>query len=242
MGFRQPDSGEDWRVKGADAHVWMEIKFAATGWVPLDVTPPEEQKLTDETTTTLKDPEPQVLQPPPPADEAQELIPEAANDESDEDNSRLRFDWLAVLTWVGIIGLPLLVLVLPPMLIVWAKSRRHRNRRQAVDPRTAVVGGWSEVLDDAQDLRISIPGSATRTQVASILHQRISEPVDQLSTVTDRVVFGRHRPSRAEVESFWTQVQRIRHRMRQSVGLPARIRAAFSTVSLRKRGFLGKGE
>lgn len=57
--------GDTFVADGSNLHVWVEVAFEGYGWVPLDVTPPEDKEPVAQEPQPVSDARPQVLQPPP---------------------------------------------------------------------------------------------------------------------------------------------------------------------------------
>lgn len=244
-------------ITGNDIQAWVEIDFAGLGWVPFDPTPDESRTPQDDPEPTPSEPEPQVRQPPPPLQDPVEPPDEDAQqpqtEDSDDELVATR-DWTPVVVTAVAVGVPLLLLLLPPLVIALAKRRRRRGRRTVGDPVTRVVGGWQEVLDEARDLRRPAPGTATRRETAVHLAGAFPRPaagrgsgaapvggtVAGLAASADAVVFGPGEPADGQVELYWQQVEVARRSMWTSVPRRHRLRARWTTASLRAARAAGR--
>jgi hypothetical protein len=165
-----------WTVTSNDVHAWIEVPFEGLGWVVYNPVPPEDQEPIEQTPQSRTDPKPQILQPPPPPDDLEAEEPENVPEErNEEENNLYGINWQLVLRIVALIGLPLLVLLGPPLLILALKWRRRRQRGLAQDPAERVVGGWQEVLDRAADLGAVVPRGATRSQTAQSVGRYVAD-------------------------------------------------------------------
>ncbi|HWS58271.1 MAG TPA: transglutaminase-like domain-containing protein, partial [Actinotalea sp.] len=156
-------------VTGDDVDAWVEISFSGYGWVPFYPTPDESRTPTEDTPQQESEPQPQVRQPPPPPQDPVTPPDDDTEQPRTEDTEQdLQRDQTlrAVLTALGVAGIPLLLLGGPLVLVAWAKRRRRRRRRTQGPAVDRVVGGWDELLDHARDLRRPPPPRATRRETA----------------------------------------------------------------------------
>ena len=237
-------------VTGGDVQAWVEVAFAGYGWVPFDATPPAAKTVDPNPDPKPADPLPQVVQPPPPAQP--DVAPpddDTAQPDSmpDPDPDRGHPTWLVVLGWTGVGAAGLLVLLSPVLVIGALKVRRRRRRRRAPDPVTTVAGGWDEVMDAAVDLRRPPAPRATRREAArAVAASFLAAPSERRAPVAtalvgladraDRAVFRAGVPTPDEVGAFWAEVQRTATAMRASATRRERLRARYSTASLRRGG------
>lgn len=240
-------------LTGDDVDAWVEIHFSGYGWVPFFPTPDESKTPREDTPQEQSEPQPQVMQPPPPPPDP--VTP------PDDDTEQPRTDTPPepptaddplgpVLVLVGILVVPLVVIFGPLLLVAAAKARRRTRRRTA--PRTVdrVVGGWEELLDHAYDLRRPAPERATRRETAVHLAGVFAPPGDQpptrrrsgvggpvagLAAGADALVFGPGDPSPEQVDAYWAQVDAAVRAMHAAVPTRHRVRARWSTASLRAR-------
>jgi hypothetical protein len=243
MGFRAGEQSRVrngvWTVTGSDVHAWVEVPFDGLGWVAFDPVPDEDQEPMEETPQSRSDPKPQVLQPPPPAGEVEEDDP--INDPEDRDSEDEEkpegIAWGVILRWTAIIGLPVAVLMVPPLLILILKLRRTNRRRAAADLSRRLSGGWQELLDRAADLGTVVPPSATRRQAGAVLEARYGGDKVSLVALADRAdrgTFAVAEPTAAEVQAYWDDVATARTSLARSVPWFHRLRSRVALTSLKK--------
>lgn len=241
-GFR-PDGAGRVTVRGRDASAWVEIKYAGLGWVAYFPTPPRDRLPRQETDPNPGRIQPQVENPPPPPQRPERVPPEENQPEppKDSDETPRRFDLARALPVVLGVGIPLLLVAVPVGLILGAKLRRRRLRRQADRTSDRVSGGWAEVVDRARDLGVGLDRSWTRSEGAKVLAGAFARSSDgvsdprQLAWRADASVFGTGSPSPTQAQEYWRGVRDVVRGMARSVGLPRRLRAALSLASLRQR-------
>ncbi|EYR64241.1 transglutaminase [Actinotalea ferrariae CF5-4] len=165
---------------------------------------------------------------------------------------------------LAVVVVPALVLLGPFLLVALLKARRRARRRTAGAPVERVVGGWEELLDQARDLRRPAPERATRRETAVHLASVFApvavgppsgatteRPADRagrrgrrpgvagavagLATRADAVVFGPGEPTPEQVEAYWQQVDAAVRSLQEAVPARQRLRARWSTASLRSR-------
>ncbi|MBX9718449.1 MAG: hypothetical protein K2X36_06355, partial [Microbacteriaceae bacterium] len=142
--------------------------------------------------------------------------------------------WQTVLAVLRVVGSVLLVagLIASPLLgIVAAKLRRRRRRRTAGDPTSRILGGWSDVTDEACDLGLELPEAATRTEVAAAIGR---PQALVLARVADRAVYAPEEPEPIEAERVWITADALRASLAEGLTRRERWRAAISPRSLRR--------
>jgi len=239
LGF-YPDKGADTTgavdLHGTDAHAWVEVDVQGVGWVPVEVTPDENQVPEAQDPRSNRQPQATVVQEPPtPKEPAIAPQPPLAQ-ESDTPQQEEGIDYGLYVRLAVAIGVPVLLLIGPLVLIVVLKSRRRRRRLTARDPAARVSGGWHEVADHVLDLGARIAPGATRRETATGLHTEYGGP--QMLAVADRadrVVFGQGQPSDEDIARFWKDVDGLLAEVRRGASPWRRVRARFSLRSLRAR-------
>jgi transglutaminase-like putative cysteine protease len=241
MGFRADDKstfdGATWAVTGSDVHAWVEVAFEGVGWIPFDPTPNEDQKPIEETPQSRSDPKPQILQPPPPPTEPDAEDPDNVPEERDteEEEKPEGIPWARIGQIAAATGIPLVLLLGPPLIIAWLKRRRTTRRQKAASPSSRLAGGWQELLDRAADLGTVIPAAATRRQASRLLAQRYNtEAVTDLADRADRGVFAVEEPTDAEIKTYWNDVATARTAFARAVSRGRRWRARIALTSLRR--------
>jgi hypothetical protein len=227
---------------GDDAEAWVEIAFAGHGWVPFHPTPDESKTPSEDTPQDRSEPQPQVVQPPPPApdpvtppeDDTEQ--PRTADPGTDDDDASV---WQRVALVAAVGAVPLVLLLTPLAVVAALRHRRRRRRRTAPDPVARVAGGWDEVLDAAVDLAVPVPDGRTRRETATLLSAELGpgsvSPLDRLASQADAAVFAPGQPAAAEVDAYWDQVSRMVATMHAATPRGRRLRARWSTASLRRR-------
>ena len=251
MGFYPDDQGGgDITLTGKNTHVWVEVAFDGAGWVAFDPTPPRDQVPQTQVPKPKPNPKPQVLQPPDPPEQPAEVPPDSV--EQPQDNPEPGAPWwerfIVALEVTGIV----LLLLSPFAAIVAAKARRasKRRRRGAMDVRAAAA--WEEVVDRATDLGVRVP-PGTRSDQARIIDSHLSGHVVEapaapfmrwdeprsgtlaLATRLDGAVFGEGTVDESTRERAWNSGSEVIASMRRQVSGLRRLRATFSTRSLRAR-------
>lgn len=245
MGWHdQPDDAPatTFTARGDNLHVWVEVAFDGYGWVPFDVTPPEDKKPVDEAPQPRSDTRPQVLQPPPADQDAADdplAVPESRDpqDEDEDDKDAAAGLTLPIIIALGA-GSLLLVLLLPVLIIVLLKARRRRQRARSGPADRRVAGAWDEVVDRARDLRVPLPSGVSRQESAQSLSQAFPDAeVITLARRADARVFGPGEATEDDVGRFWADTDDVIHGMMHSRSRRSRISAKISLRSLlRARG------
>ncbi|HIY67155.1 MAG TPA: transglutaminase-like domain-containing protein [Candidatus Agrococcus pullicola] len=225
-------SSEPVNLRGTDMHAWVEIPFAGYGWVPFNPTPPEDNTEIEPEPEPEPDPRPQVLQPPQPPEEPAELTPEVQPDQGEEIEDDDSFNWVPILMTVLISLLAILLLLSPFIIVGVMKLARRKRRREASDPSSRLSGGWHEVVDQAVDLGLDVPGGVTRTTVAASVGERYPESrAVSIGAYVDERVFGPERPGDEEVEAFWSDVEQSLTAMRGEASRWERLKSKLSIRS-----------
>lgn len=238
MGF-VPEAGTDvtsgWGVRGTDVHAWVEVQAQGAGWVPVDVTPDEDQAPQQDDPRSNRAPQTTVIQDPPTPEEPALAPQPPLAQEQDSDEKEKGEGLGAYLRIAAAVGIPLVLLVAPLTVVVVLKGRRRRRRLQAPDAAARVSGGWYEVTDAVVDLGANVPVGATRFETAVGLQDDYGGPrMLAVAQRADRVVFGAGEPTAAEVERFWAEVDALLGEVRSGAGWWRRWRARFSVRSLRR--------
>ncbi|WP_159620636.1 transglutaminase-like domain-containing protein [Ruania rhizosphaerae] len=236
VGFDVEDAGTV-TLTGDDVVAWVEVPFDGVGWVPFFPTPPEDQIPQVEEPDPVDKPQPQVLQPPPPPQDRPDVPPQ---DRDDADVDSEGMDKGSVPNpWVWVAGastLPVLVFGVPLLLLAVIKAIRRSRRRSKGTAHQRVAGGWDEVQDQVLDLGVIVPPGRTRRESAQAMAGQFPESgVLLLADRADEAVFAPSDPAEEHVHHYWGHVRRTVQRVRHSVGWKARLRAAFSWRSLRRR-------
>ncbi|MGV8907385.1 MAG: transglutaminaseTgpA domain-containing protein [Propionicimonas sp.] len=226
-------------VTGADVKAWVEVPLEGYGWVAFHPTPPEDQKLNQQTPQTRAKPRIQVPQPPLPPQEPADLPPQPPDVEQGDETLAQDFSWVWRLVTIGGISLGALAVLLGPALVMVAlKGRRRARRRNAERLADRVSGGWDEIADTAADVGTVLPGPSTRREHAAELAQRY--PTLELATLASRAdvaVFGAGDPSPDAVAAYWTDVESARHRIGKAASFRQKLLAFFVPRSMLHRNW-----
>jgi hypothetical protein len=222
---------QDGVVRGSDVTAWIEVDTAQYGWVAIDPVP-EDRPIPEEE----PEEENQVARPPsivpPPPDRPDPQADQAAPDSAQEDPDQLDPLLAALLAALGVVGVGLLIIaaVLAPFaLIVAAKVRRRRLRRNAPDTVQRISGGWDEFADAVLDHGFATPPAATRSELAAVAG---GLPSRVLAAVADRAVFAPEHAKPADADRVWDAVGELRAALDLGLTRWQRVRALVSLRSL----------
>ncbi len=229
-------------VKGRDVHAWVEVEKADGSWqaiLPQFIVPDRTKKPTQQDNRTEEKKTGAVV-PPPAANNPPSVLqgPDQAQNATQNKTGTNRKSILDPSTWPGWlqwvvtwVGPPAAALALWYAVLLLAKRRRRSRRRTAPTGADQVAGAWSELVDNARDLGISLPPNATRPEQA----KAIDPTLVPLARATDAHVFGPVQPDRAVAREHWTQSDSAATALRKKSRRRTRIRAAWSTRSLREQ-------
>ena len=238
VGFKVPPGGGD--VRGENVMAWTEVRLKGAGWVALDPTPPENQKLRRPNDEPDEEPQPQVLQPPRVPGEPKE----ATDNLQQGDGERSDLDILEVLGAVlgVLVKVAWIALLLSPLWgVLLFKWVRRRRRRRAADPSARLAGAWRELADRMRDLGVRPGPGATRRESAYAAAERYDAvPVVTLAHTADRHVFGEGEPSPDEARAYWADVESALKRIRRATPWWRRVAARFSLASVPWRSGLAR--
>lgn len=236
MGFAPTEDeraqGDSLTFTGSDMDAWVEVYFDGHGWVSYFPTPDESKTPNLAEDQSEPEPQPDSIQPPP--DPAPSVTPPEPDIEdpivdTEEDDQRSTVNWAAIVRVVATVGIPVLLILGPPLLIVALKLRRRRSRSRTRG-RDKAIGAWNELIDAARDHKITIHRDHTRREAARYL-ERVTPArgVVLLADHTDRAVFAPTEPRDATVDTLWNDAleyvkglgadQRWYHKVRARVSL-----------------------
>ena len=244
MGFSPRGASAVQQVTGADVTAWVEIPFTGYGWVAFDPTPDQSKVPQQQRPDQQQNAHQQQVQPPPPPEpperaQTTKVADPGASDKPDDNKQNQDQHVLAAPFPVGVvlgIGIPLLVILLPLLLIIGAKSRRAARRRLRGSPAARIAGGWSEIVDRSTDLGFRGAPGSTRSEVGGALDGEYGGSVATLARTADSAVFAPDPVDPREAEAFWTDVREELRRMDAGRSWWRRWRARVSLRSLRRRG------
>ena len=210
-------SGAPVTVTGHDVTAWVEVPFQGIGWIPFLPTPTQTDVPQDQVPKPQTEPQPQVRQPPRSVNNENDLVNNVSIDNSKKKNSTAFVLPGWVLPTVLGVGIPALIVLLPPLVIATLKRRRARRRRGAPRARDAAAGAWDELLDRVDELGIAAPPPTTRGRTAVALGHRLGldwaplgtpsgASLTALARRTDDVVFSGRELDPGEVDAVWAEV------------------------------------
>ena len=216
---------------GANISAWIEVSTGGSDWVTIDTTPqfidapstiqtgielPQNPTIPDEAQSEVVDP-PQVDR------GNSDLLTE----QDPEDVSWLTA-WLPTIRVVGLSALAALLLVLPLLVLAFAKTSRRRLRRSMRVPEVSVVGAWDELVDSYVDYGVPLPRAASRLEFAQATERPAAVA---LATLVDRAVFAEHPPGREASTASWELLDAERQQLAETSTLRRRIGARLSPAS-----------
>ncbi len=235
-------------VRGKDVHAWVEVARLDGGWQAIlpDQFVPDRSKAPDQQQLRSEEKKTGAMVPPPAANNPPSILqgPDQAQNATQNRSQGAKRSFLDPSTWpdwlrftVGYVGPPVglaLAAYLALRILKVVRRSRRRTRGSAAD---RVEGGWAELVDAARDLGMPLPPKATRFEQASALDRAAEADADTslvpLARAADALVFGAHMPSDTDASGYWQGVGVATARMRRDVTSWRRLRAAWSTRSLR---------
>ncbi|MBK9726354.1 MAG: transglutaminase domain-containing protein [Actinomycetales bacterium] len=231
LGAVVPEGGT---VRGQDVHAWVEVHDASGEWlaVPSTVFMPDRSK------------RPDINPPPPVADQSAANVPPpnaarppgAIDSLLETDPSSVRVpktteapgfqlpEW--VVTALKVVGYPALAFALIAGAIALAHALRRRRRRSTGDASRRFAHGWTDVVDRARDLGMTIPAGLTRIEQARVVGYA------PLAKEADQATFGPGEPDAAQTQEFWTRVGAARKELTKQASMVKRFGRLFSLRSL----------
>ena len=230
-----------WNVTTHDLHVWPELYFPGTGWVPFEPTTGR-GSIPDYALGVGA--AAQGTTAPSTNDQANRDAAQAGRDESLDGASALGTD-LTVWFQIAAVVLGIVVLVLLPFLI--RSVQRLRRRRTVASGRASPSLLWRELVDTAMDLGIPVPDTETARHLADRLGAAGARAGDAhlaLGRLLDTVEHERYaRPGSTRADTAVARVadlDLVLDALRAGASRRARVRAAFLPSSLRPEA-LGPG-
>jgi hypothetical protein len=218
-------------VRGADISAWIEVQTAADGWVTIDPNPavrnvpkkkPDQPQIVSRPQTVVPPIVPSVTEQRDPA------APESVVETPPAPLSPLLALLVSVLIQAGWTLLAVLVVAGPFLVVILAKARRRRLRRNRGPALDRVRGGWREFADTAADFGVDVPVGATRLELAEAVG---GQPPLAAAVAVDRAVFAPDRPTQGAVEEIWRMVDGLRAALAAGRTRRDRLRALMSLRS-----------
>ena len=217
---------------GANISAWIEVRNPSqSDWVTIDTSPqfvePPAVISTGidlpENPTVPDDVQSEVVDPP----ETERGNSELATENPEEGENWLAA-WLPTIRTVGLFSLAALLLVLPLLVLVFAKSSRRRLRRSMGVPEVSIVGAWDELVDTYVDHGMVLPRASSRLDFARATQRPAAV---QLATLVDRAVFAEHPPGRDISTASWQLLDAERAELAMGVPLTQRLKALVNPAS-----------
>lgn len=239
LGFRLPGAPELAGVEacsdvcsGAALTVWTEVSSGSDVWVPIDATPQyavapsliQEGEQLPEHPTTPERPDAPVVEPP----SAQSESNDAAAS-PDDDASAVPPAVAMWLRWTALGLAAALLLALPLIVLLVAKTLRSRRRRRDPSPEVRVVGAWEELVDLYVDHGLARVEHVVRADTARAVGRPAAAA---LAALVDRAVFAGDPPTPEEADAAWSLVDDERAALREGVRARRRLAARVSLASL----------
>lgn len=206
-------NGADGIIRGRDVRAWVEVSLAGRGWVtiPTEEFMPDRNKEPNDVPPKTLEQQNAVNVPPPnpsrPPGSFDSLF-NAGGFGDELDRPARPFDWLGLLvTVVGILGPPLVIIGIVVGVILGAKAVRRHRRRTRGEASRQVAGGWLEFLDRARDLGRAVPLRATRLEQAVAVG---GAEASALARAADRVSFAADDPDAEGSATYWDEVMGAR--------------------------------
>lgn len=218
-------------VRGSDVTAWIEVSTAEHGWVLLDPNPPPREIPDEAPEEAAAVARPQTVVPPPQPsieDVNRQATPDAVQQEPDALDPALQalLAGLAIAGWV-LAGLA--VLAAPAFVVLAAKNRRRRLRRDSGSTAERIAGGWREFEDALLDRGHELAPAATRTEVAE---DSGLAPAAELARLADRACFAPDEPGEQAAVSAWLTLSELTAGLDAGLGRRQRLRARLSLRSL----------
>ena len=213
-------------VRGEDVHAWVELRVADGSWRTLPTKAFMGKRAPRRDMTAAPPPQlpgsslPPEAQPP----EADLVQPETPQQEQarQQQAQEQRGLLLRLLPWT--------VLLLVVLLLPTAKLVRRQRRRRGGRPSDRIAGAWSELVDGARDLGLTVQTGASRpAQARSLgLAQGLADDVDAR-------VFAAVEPRMSEVGRAWKAASSELRAVARGRGWRRRVWAPFNPVTLVRR-------
>lgn len=233
MGFAVPEGAtadQTVAIKGEHVEAWVEVDIDGVGWVPVgEIEPTNDPVQRPRTTSTDQSTDPPPPPPTTPPVEDDEVDTNKVKDPEKKDEPGFAIPGIVLAAGAAVL-LPLAVLAAITGLIGGLKSRRRQRRRTTGPPSTRVAGGWSEIVDLAEDLGSPIPVLATRREGAQLVG---STAAVDLASHADAGIFGSATLDEPWVDRYWADVDGTRAAMTSELSRFERWRVLVSLASLR---------
>jgi len=121
--------------------------------------------------------------------------------------------------------------------VPFAKALRRRHRRREADPAECVAGAWAEAVDRLRDLGRPRPTAETPVEVAAgsppLVGPAAAPSLARVAVSHTRAQFGPVAVTTADADTAWHDLVEFERALTRHVGRTDRVRARWSTASLR---------
>jgi transglutaminase-like putative cysteine protease len=218
LGFRPRWNGTALTVTGADVHAWVEVRYARSGWVPVDPTPrqaspgrePEQEPALRHVDPLNSLPDPGQSAPVSRSD----LGPGAAPAPGTP-------------VWVTALITAILLVTVPLAATPVAKGLRRARRRRTGSHRTRAAAAWHEIIDALTVAGHRPPRGATTGEIVRSSGDRCPPELRDLALRIDNIAFAPEEPSDEAVTGAWSYSDQIRKAVTRQLRPIARFRAAI---------------
>lgn len=192
---------------GASMTAWAEVRAPGGDWISVDATPQhgrlpaiiaEGEQLPKNPTTPEQTTSEPVDPPRADSDSAESATPPTVDDLGSAAT------WWAAVRWAVLGVAAVLLVALPFLAILVAKSTRRRNRLGEPDLESRTVAAWEELADEYADHGVAMPAAGTRSAAAAALGRPAAV---ELATLVDRAVFSPHSPDPEVAARAWQLVE-----------------------------------
>jgi hypothetical protein len=222
-------------VTGKDVHAWVEVRFAALGWVRFDPTPARST-----TDANLPAPLPSAVPSPSTAAEDDDRPTPAPNRGSAQPG---RTGPAAPGTGGSVALIPL---VLAGLLASYAggipiaKAALRSRRRRLGGPDQRTVAAWRDTLDRLVEAGLAVAPADTSGEVVLAVHRRFGDdvglPVRRLALLHDEAAFAPGSLAEPAAAEAWRHAEQARREIRSALPTPHRLRAALSVRPMWRGG------
>ena len=238
-------------VFARDVSAWIEVDFAESGWISVDVTPDRSREPVAEAVgKTIEDvavpsppPPPQI--PPEPEVFANEEEPEEADEDEDDDDADddrvAGIDPVRVLSF-GATGLAGSLILALTCIAGWKALRRRRRRQNPVIAST-VGWAWRETLDRYAEAGVAVPPGTTPQEALRTFLSRepgavaAEDELRSMVSIVQRSAYHSEPPETTAGKDAWTYYDGVSAALRADRSVAQRAKMLFTPHTLRHRGW-----
>jgi hypothetical protein len=235
VGFRARASGPGvYTVTGKDVHAWVEVRFAAHGWVRFDPTPARST-----TDASLPAPPPSAGPSSGTADQDDRPTPtpnQTAAQPGEIAPAAPGSGGYAALITLVLAGLP--ATYAGGVLIAKATLRWRRRRLGGPDRRTAAA--WRDTLDRLVEAGLEVAPADTSGEVVAAVRRRFGDgvglPVSRLAVLSDEAAFAPGSRAEPAAAAAWLNAEQARREISSALPTLHRLRAALNVRPMWRSG------